>query len=157
MSYIPLLKMKVERAMRLHQYGFECECEACAAGMGDAIVGDSRGTEIRQLIESLESKLSAEVGSGVVARRKAQRLANGSLRLVGLFEAERSVDYYVQAYRTASLSYGRIELWEEGANWTLKSLEHREIVDEYSPEANKMRGWQLASSCAQGYMKPGSQ
>ena len=70
MSYIPLLKAKAERAMGLHQYGFKCECEVCAAWMGDVIVSDSRRTEIRQLIESLESELSARVGSGVVARRK---------------------------------------------------------------------------------------
>jgi hypothetical protein len=71
-SYIPLLRMKAERAMGLHQYGFkcECECEACAAGMGDVIVSDSRRAEIRQLIESLESELSAKVGSGVVARKR---------------------------------------------------------------------------------------
>lgn len=39
----------------------------------------------------------------------------------------------------ASLSHGRIELWEEGTNWALKSLEHREMADGYSPEANEMR------------------
>ena len=65
---------------------------------------------------------------------------NRSLRLVGLVEAERLVDYYAQAYRMASLSHGRIELWEEGANWALESLEHREMADTYSPETNEMRG-----------------
>ena len=62
---------------------------------------------------------------------------NRSLRLVGLVEAERLVGYYAQAYRMASLSHGRIELWEEGANWALESLEHREMGDKYSPEASE--------------------
>lgn len=77
---------------------------------------------------------------------------------MGLVEAERLVDYSAQAYRMASLSHGRIELWEEGANWALKSLEHREMADKYSPEANEMR--EVAASFIlhpQAYMKPGSQ
>jgi hypothetical protein len=60
---------------------------------------------------------------------------NRSLRLVGLVEAERPVHYYAQAYRMASLSHGRIELWEEGANWALEGLEHREMADKYSPKS----------------------
>lgn len=80
--------------------------------MGDAIVGDSGRTEIQQLIESLESELSAEVGSGVVARRKAQRLVNGSLRLVGLVEVERlgtTMHKFIAWHHclTEELSYGR--------------------------------------------------
>ncbi|KAF2472701.1 SET domain-containing protein [Lindgomyces ingoldianus] len=139
-TYIPLLYSKSDRERRLDQYGFKCACEACAGQSGNAAwASDHRRHEIRKGFFELEPQLTLEVAKTVMARKKAQRLAEESLRLAELVEEEGLVDYYAQAYRVAAIFHANIEMWEPATTWAHKSYQIRNMADAQSEEAIEMR------------------
>ncbi|KAF2813999.1 SET domain-containing protein [Mytilinidion resinicola] len=138
-SYIPLLKTTKEREKRLIQYGFRCECKACEASRGGDSESDDVRAEMQIMMDQLEAEALVPPGEGLMAERKKQGLLEDSLRLVEMVEEEELVDYYAQVYKLAAIMHGRSGRWKEGAEWALRSLEIREMADEYSDEAMEMR------------------
>jgi len=138
-SYIPLLKTTQDRAQRLWQYGFRCECEACEESRGGDSGGDDVRAEMQIMVDQLEVDALVPPGEGLMAEKKEEGLVRDSLKLVDMAEDEDLVDYYAQVYKLAAVMLGRSGRWEEGAHWALKSLEIREMADELSDEAAEVR------------------
>ncbi|KAF2193061.1 SET domain-containing protein [Zopfia rhizophila CBS 207.26] len=139
LSYIPLLHTKADRELRLNQYGFKCTCEVCSAAANDIMVSDQRREQIRRAIYDLESELTVEVPADKATRRKAQKQAEESLKLLRLVEEEELAVYYAQVYRIAALSHARLEKWEPATIWAHKSYQLRQMADEQSQETIEMK------------------
>jgi len=137
-TYIPLLLSQEERQKRLNQYGFKCGCEACAARDEDLETSNTRRKQIRDLFNDLEPKLTLDKPKTVVAKKKAQRMAEEGLQLVQLIEEEGLADYFAQAYRLVAITHARIEDWQPAAMWAHKSYQIRMMADSEAEETKEM-------------------
>lgn len=93
-SYIPLLKGVNERAKRLEQYGFACDCIACTAGLDASKESDRRRWRVEEGLSNLKVKAHDGKSRTEVINKK---LLIRAQHLVAIIEDEDILDYHLEA------------------------------------------------------------
>ncbi|KIW02070.1 uncharacterized protein PV09_06565 [Verruconis gallopava] len=137
-SYISLLLPQEERQKLLKPYGFTCNCEVCSARKKARRESDRRRTTIKKGFVKLAPQLTLGVPADNEAKKQAAEDARLSAQLAELVEKEGLADYYATAYRTAALSFARVEDWQSATIWANKGYEWRVMEDPTSSYALEM-------------------
>ena len=126
-SYIPLLIRQQERAARLEQYGFVCQCTVCMA----TTAHDKKRIRIADLMADLKGKVERKSSSKIVmAKRlgKAKTLLNMTLE-------EGLSDYLAGVYHLAAVFSEQAGELEAAKMWALLKLEELKLAEKDSQEA----------------------
>ena len=126
-SYIPLLKTTNERQARLKQYGFVCDCDACADDGGG---GDRTRVRIGEWLEDLEGKVGRKSQKLEVSRKRAEK----ARKLVDMIEGEGLGDYLARAYHLAAVFLEHADDLAEAVVWAEKEQELLAWVEKDSEE-----------------------
>lgn len=134
-TYAPLTESTEARRARLAQWGFTCDCRACAARDegGEGAAEDLKRVEMRRLTGLLEQELGRDSFGGDVLP-----LAE---KLVRLVEEVGLVDYLGKAYKYAAYSASRSGKYGAARKWAKKELNIHEIADAESVYAKETRAF----------------
>ncbi|KAJ1326870.1 SET domain-containing protein-lysine N-methyltransferase [Microdochium nivale] len=138
-SYAPLLRDTGERRARLAQYGFECDCEVCVAGVSGAGGGareDIRrrrlGRELTEVEDALEIQKQQEQQQqdGASAAFKSKRLAKQAVKLAEEFRGHGRGElwgYLEETYDLAAEFWARAGDREASEEWRERAEEMRDL------------------------------
>jgi hypothetical protein len=138
-SYISLLLTQEDRQKRLDQYGFKCQCEACAQKRADSEASDNRRVTIKKAFERFDHQLVLTPPKSKAETERVRKSAEVSVQLAQLVQAEGLADYYAKAYRIAAISLARLEEWESATLWANKGYQIRYMEDPDSPTTVEMQ------------------
>jgi len=126
-SYIPLLMTRQERAARLEQFGFVCQCTVCMAPEEH----DQKRIRIAGVIADLKGKIERESNKRNV---REKRLAKAE-KLVDMVLEEGLADYLPLAYHLAAVLSKQAGNLGAAKRWALMKLEELNLAEKYSEEA----------------------
>ena len=115
-SYIPLLKSTKERQTRLAQYGFECDCVACAQ---ESREGDKRRVMIGEWLEDLEGKMGRKSKKSEVNKKRIEK----AKKLAEMMEAEGLGDYVSRGYHLLAVFNQHLGNLADAETWARKEKE----------------------------------
>ncbi|OLN97537.1 N-lysine methyltransferase SMYD2-A [Colletotrichum chlorophyti] len=127
-TYAPLAQATEERRARLAQWGFRCDCRACA-GRED----DGKRVEIKRLMDVVERELGRDAFGGDVLL--------DAEKLVSLVEELGLADYLGKAYKYAAFAASRSGNVGSARLWAMKELSVHEFADTESGYARKARAF----------------
>lgn len=131
-TYAPLTQDTGARRARLAQWGFRCDCQACAASdEGRGGDEDAKRLEMQRLTGLLEQELGADDFGGDVLP-----LAE---KLVALVEEVELADYLGKAYKYAAYAASRAGKYGVARKWAKKELKMHEIADAESVYARQTK------------------
>ncbi|EUC36493.1 hypothetical protein COCCADRAFT_88174 [Bipolaris zeicola 26-R-13] len=137
-SYISLLLAQEDRQKLLDQYGFKCQCEACAQKRAASEASDNRRVTIKNAFDKFDSQLFQDPPKTKAEVEYARKSAEVSVQLAQLVQAEGLADYYARAYRIAALSFAKLENWQSATDWANQAYKLRHMEDPESPYTIEM-------------------
>lgn len=125
-SYIPLLLRQRDRAARLEQYGFVCQCTVCKA----SVEHDKERIKIADLMVDLKGKLERKINKKDVMNK---RLAKAE-RLIDMVLEEGLADYLPSVYHLAAVFSEQAGQFDAAKRWAMKKLKELELAEKGSEE-----------------------
>lgn len=125
-SYIPLLMKRQDRAARLEQYGFVCQCTVCMASEEH----DKQRIRIADVMADLKGKIERKSIKKKVMEKRLMKAE----KLIHLVSEEGLADYLPGAYHLAAIFGEQAGHIETAEGWAWMKLEELKLAENDSEE-----------------------